>query len=1299
VNWHPRGLPRRLLRWSRRLLLGLVLAALALAAFAQWWLLPRLDDYRDELAAALSDYLHRPVRIEKMTAVRDGWRLGLRLQGVSLYEPERDAALAHFARAAISLDLWRSLRERRPVPDRIRLEGVNLTLEQGPDGLPRLSDDGGEIAAASTLPEVGRWLFSLPRLEIVGERLALRRPDGADLQLLNPYFQLQQVAGGQQLTFAAELPAGFGERLQLDIEHRVDPAAAKDGQGTFRFRADRLDLARWPLPLAFEAGHAALEIDGDWQEWRPLRWEGRLRLKQAALKAEPRSALLKPWLARLPDGELRFDWRRLDGGWRLAGGGRFSDGKGQVAAQPSFILDRTVEGWRGQARDLRAQDLMAWVTPWLDEPARRWLVPLDPRGELPLIEFQAAPDGADYLATVHLRDLACQPVRKLPCFDNVNGLLELGPRQGQLKLDSRRVRVDTAGLMRAPFTLDTLSGAVSWRRSQDGIRLESDGLSVANPDLSGRFWGSVSVPDAGEPVLDIKGAYQNVRADQAKRYLPVAVIPPEAVAWLDRALVGGRVVAGEVVFRGPPARFPFDGGEGLFETQFRVENAIVDYMPGWPRLERGRTVVTFRNRGLWVEADSGRLRDGELEKLEVAIEDLDRVVVRVKGRAKGSGASMWRVLEDSPAGQALGEDLPALVIEGLATLDLDLTVPLDARPTQIRGRVGLLDNAITVGDAKLDLERLRGEVRFTESTIDAKNVQTRFSGQPVLLDLDLTGSEGARELRARARGRLDLSEVLAEPTGFLKAYVSGKSDWEAVLTVPTHRRERPNAPPFSLNLSSNLRGTSIGLPAPFAKAAAEARPIKLGVRPAVREAKLNLDLEYGSQIRAAVELSEFPRQPRFERGELRINAGAAKVPEQPGLAVVANLTRWSPELPAGQTNGKAAGGAAAKRRSAASEAGASAPDGPARWLRAVDARVEELVIGGRSLGRIEARARRQADGLAIECAGEALSGEIALPDQPTLQHPVTVALKRLKVGGAVEPPSERAAAFGDLNPRGLPPLAVTVADLRWEDIALGRLRLNVAPRPNGIHLNDIRLDSDQQRIEASGEWSDGEAGRFSKLKATLRGRSLGETLASFGYPGSGVERGETQAELAVEWKAALPDFALERLDGVLKLQVGSGQLRDIKPGLGRLIGMLNMQNLTRRLSFDFSDLFQPGMSFDRISGEFSFRHGSAFTDDLLIEAPAARIEIRGRTGLRARDYDQIITVLPNVGGALPVAGALAGGPALGAAVFVAERLLQKDIEQATRYRYALKGSWDNPAIEPLQRPPEQNPAKGFASDN
>ena len=246
--------------------------------------------------------------------------------------------------------------------------------------------------------EIGRWLFSLPRLEIVGERLALRRPDGASLQLLHPYFQLQQVAGGQRLTFAAELPAGSGDRLQLEIEHRHDPSAAKDGQGTFRLRADQLDLAGGPLPLAFESGQAALEVSGDWQDWRPLRGEGQLRLRRAALKAEPRSALLMPCLARQRDGELRVAWQNRDTGWRLEGGARFSDGKGQITGQPSFVVDRSAEGGQGQGRDWRAQDLMAWATPWLDDAARRWLVPLEVRGELPHIDFRSTPD----LSLIHI---------------------------------------------------------------------------------------------------------------------------------------------------------------------------------------------------------------------------------------------------------------------------------------------------------------------------------------------------------------------------------------------------------------------------------------------------------------------------------------------------------------------------------------------------------------------------------------------------------------------------------------------------------------------------------------------------------------------------------------------------------------------------------------------------------------------------------------------------------------------------------------------------------------------------------
>ncbi|MBK8181587.1 MAG: hypothetical protein IPK63_01200 [Candidatus Competibacteraceae bacterium] len=258
------------MRWARWLALASLLSLLLLAALAQWWLLPRLNDYRDVLATTLGDYLHFPVRIESITAVRDGWQLGLRLQGVTLQDPAQTRTLARFSQATITLDLWRSLDDWRPILNGVRLEGAHLALESKGDGALRLLDEAGDAETATALSNFAHWLFSLPRLEIVGEQWAVRRPGGFSLHLLHPYLQLQEVGDGQRLNFTAQLPDGLGDRIELTVErpkqNGVDPVQAV---GQFAFRANRLDLAGWPLPLKFAAGRAAFELNGDWQNWRP----------------------------------------------------------------------------------------------------------------------------------------------------------------------------------------------------------------------------------------------------------------------------------------------------------------------------------------------------------------------------------------------------------------------------------------------------------------------------------------------------------------------------------------------------------------------------------------------------------------------------------------------------------------------------------------------------------------------------------------------------------------------------------------------------------------------------------------------------------------------------------------------------------------------------------------------------------------------------------------------------------------------------------------------------------------------
>ena len=1178
---------RRLLRWTRRLLLTLLLPVLLLAGFAQWWLLPRLNDYRDELAGALSNALHMPVSIAAISAALDGGRLALRLRDVSLHEAGRDATLARFDRALVTLNLWRSLREWRPVIGHIRLEGASLTLESGVDGIPRLraEADPPSMATPPAAPApVSDWLFDLRGLDIVGERLALRLPDGSAVQLLHPYLQLRDTTQGQRLELTADLPPAFGERLVIMVER---PATETD--------------------------------------------------------------------------------------WRLQGWIDFKGQSGRLTERAEFEALPTGAGWQATIRHGRAEHLLAWVTPWLDAPARQWLTPLNPQGALPEIVIQA--EAGQYAINAALHELRTDPLHGLPGLTNLTGQLHFTPAQGRIELDSRAVQVDTAGLLRAPITLDSLRGTVEWRREADHLHLDSAGLELANSDLHGRFWGQVNIPDAGQPWLEIHSRYRDVKVSQARRYLPVAVIPPEGVAWLDQALVSGQVTGGEMIFRGPPAAFPFDRNEGLFETRFQVENAVLDYQPGWPRLERLKTEVWFRNRGLRVEASAGRLLDGALEQATARIEDLSEVVVQVQGRAKGPAASLWRALKDSPLGRELNDDLPDLQATGVSTLYLELSVPTDARPTQARGRIGLLDNDLSLPAWNLTLERLRGETEFTERGFAGRNLQARWRGQPIRLDVELAGREGRRELRTQLRGRLGLTALAGASASALQSRVTGRSDWKAVLTVPTGQERRDGPPVFKLDLQSDLRGIALDLPEPFAKPAEQAEALRMVIQPLTAD-RLSVDLAYGEATRSVLAVQNGRDAPRLERGELRINTGAARLPDQPGLVIVADLPRWRWPPPS-----VASVSDPDQPRPDADDSGFSILSG----LRRLQARIGQLTLAGSTFDAVTVNAARYPGGLRAELDSATLAGRLTAPDQPSPDQPFNAALQRAHLGAQTPPASTSSSPLAD--PRQWPPLVFTVADLRVNDRTWGRLRLVAMPDAQGLRLSRIELNSPRQRISASGAWAWSGSRQTAQLKATLHSPALGATLADFGYPDAGIAGGATQAELDAEWSGAPTDFALERLAGTLQFRVGSGQFLEINPGLGRLIGLFSVQNLSRRLNLDFSDLFQPGAGFDRITGDVRFERGQARLQHLRIEAPAARVEIQGRVGLQNRDYDQQITVTPRLGGALPIAGALAGGPVTGAAVFVAERLLQKGIEQATRYHYRLRGSWDAPLLEPLTVPP------------
>jgi len=102
-----------------------------------------------------------------------------------------------------------------------------------------------------------------------------------------------------------------------------------------------------------------------------------------------------------------------------------------------------------------------------------------------------------------------------------------------------------------------------------------------------------------------------------------------------------------------------------------------------------------------------------------------------------------------------------------------------------------------------------------------------------------------------------------------------------------------------------------------------------------------------------------------------------------------------------------------------------------------------------------------------------------------------------------------------------------------------------------------------------------------------------------------------------------------------------------------------------------------------VTGHFSLESGLVRTEDLRIKGPSGVIEISGRTDVVAKEFDQIVTVTPSLGSTLPIAGAVVGGPVVGAALLVVQGLVGKQVDQIGAVRYSVQGPWSNPDIKVL----------------
>ena len=428
------------------------------------------------------------------------------------------------------------------------------------------------------------------------------------------------------------------------------------------------------------------------------------------------------------------------------------------------------------------------------------------------------------------------------------------------------------------------------------------------------------------------------------------------------------------------------------------------------------------------------------------------------------------------------------------------------------------------------------------------------------------------------------------------------------------------------------------------------------------------------------------------RGRVTLGARRAAPPTAPGLVIDGSLKEL--DLPAWRGWWERVG----VGLGTGLDTGRDAPVDPRRVLGPVsaDLRVARLDLGWASLTGAQVQAAPAADGWVLSLVSRQLAGQVRLPGGATgSAQPLVVQVERIDLKALMPERMPERGALGAqpapttaaLSLPRLPALDLRVSDLRWGAAGLGRLALEVRPHGSGVEVPRIDYEGPgDTRVTGSADSQDAPDGTGSHLVLDLKSTDTGALLRALDYSPL-LSPALVEARLRLGWAGGLGDFALVQSTGRIELDVGPGRLLDVNPGVGRVLGslnsFLNLYELRRRLSLDIADLYAKGFAFNRITGRIDLGCGQARVQTFEIAAPSSDIQVRGIADLRARTYDQLVTVVPSLGTSLALASGMAAGPAVGAGVYLFNRLTGGAVNRLASYQYRITGPWDRPRITRL----------------
>jgi uncharacterized protein (TIGR02099 family) len=1228
----------------------------------RFWILPKVAEHGDQIAAAAARAIGQPVKIG---AIEAGW-LGLRpqihLSNVRILDAEgRDALVLPSIENVIS---WRSLLHRELRLHTLVIDGPRLTVRRDAAGTIYVAGlKLGENRSGG--PGLTDWILSQDEIVIRNAEIDWRDEKRAapPLALAALNLRLRNSGDEHAVGLVARPPQQLASRVELraELEGRTltNPAA---WSGRLYAELGATDLAAWrawiDYPVDIREAHGELRL------WATLEG-GKLTEATADVALAQVLAPLGPELPALELATLRgrLQARVLVGGYEISARGLTLV---PVEGPPLQPTDFQV-AWGGaapaqhgsvSARLIEFEPLrnVAGALP-LPQDVRDLINELGPSGRIDdaQVEWQGRFASPRRLtARARFSDLGLNPWRGAPGFAGVSGTLEASEKKGRLQLASRGAAIDLPEIFpEARIGLETLNGQLEWERQDDGtlaVRVAS--LSFANADAAGSASGTYSRGgDGGPGTIDLTASLSRADGSRVSRYLPHAHLMngksgkggEKLRKYLSDSILAGQASDVRVRVHGDLRNFPFvDPARGQFLITARVEHGLLNYADGWPRIENIEADLQFERDSMTIAGRGGSVLGARIANVRVSIPELaaPSTHLLVSGQASGPTTDFVKFVATSPLQRTLGGLTDSLHATGSAALGLKLDLALDDLPAStVAGDFKFSNNNIVVDPQLPTIERASGGFSFTDAGFNLQRVSGRLFGAPVELS---GGTRANATVEVVAQGRnLKVGDLpIGRPW---RDQLSGVANYTATLTVREGQAR--------LRLESSLRGVASTLPAPLTKNPSEALPLRVEIAQADAGTRDRVSLSLGRI--AAAELL------RRKQGEAMVvqRAGVAltpqsgqevRLPERPGITVYGSIVALDADawLALASPGDEAVAGVT------------------------LDVKVGTLDVYGKRLSGVTVRAGTDAVGWSASVNAQELSGDISYRSRNVLAR-----LDYL----SIPPDSPGVKQSRTARPSDMPGIDLVAERFDFRGKPFGQLMLAAMPQSGAWKIDKLALTSDDASLRASGAWRADAAGApVSELEFQLDAADAGGFLARAGFPNS-VKGGKATLLGSLSWRGDPSDIDYSTLGGELKLEATDGQFLEINSNVGKLLSLMSLQQLPRRIGLDFSDVFSKGFKFERIDAEGRVDKGVMGLKEFRMQGSAADVEMSGDVDLARETQNLRVRIIPGIGDTASTALVLVN-PAVGVAAAIAQRVLKNPLGQIFAYEYGVTGAWTDPKV-------------------